>query len=466
MRRLTVALALLTALSCGSLLGPQAVSAAVSAVGGPSGSGGRGTNILVVGIDSRAGLSAAEKNRLHVGGKGCNCTDVMMLVHVSESGRRASVVSLPRDSYVEYAGGTTTARRGKINGAYALGGGALTVATVEKATGLHIDHYLETGFRGFEQTIDNLGGATVCTDRPLTDENSGLDIGAGRHHTNGNDTLRYVRARHVNLRPGDLGRVRRQQHVVNDLLARLTVEGALSSPVRTARTVHALLKSVRTDARTGPGDLIRIGWALGRLRADRIEYATVPIRLFDHRVPGVGSTLVWDEARSAALWDALGADRPLTGDTRIQPVAETPAPTDPAGIAVRVDDAAVAAALRRNGFVVSDTSQSAPSPRPAGPPVIRFAAGQEEKAATLAAALPGSRLEARPDQGAVFDVAVGAQPVLVKTVTYDRNLADGAPVTGDRLRCAGGSAAAAPEATTTSTATSTTASATETAGRP
>ncbi|MEU9163487.1 LCP family protein [Streptomyces sp. NPDC048424] len=447
MRRLTVALALLTALSCGSLLGPQAVSAAVSAESGAAGGGSRGTNILIVGIDSRAGLSAAEKNRLHVGGEGCNCTDVMMLVHLSGNRQRASVVSIPRDSYVEYAGDTTTARSGKINGAYKLGGGALTVATVEKATGLHVDHYLETDFRGFERTIDNLGGATVCTDRPIKDENSGLDIGAGRHHTTGNETLRYVRARHVNLRPGDLGRVRRQQRVVNDLLARLTFEGALSSPLRTARTVHTLLKTVRTDARTGPGDLVRIGWALGRLRADRTEFATVPIRLFDHRVPGVGSSLVWDEARSAALWAALGADRPITGDTRIQPVAETPAPTDPAGIAVRVDDAVVAAALRRNGFVVLDTSQSAPPERPAGPPVIRFAAGQEEKAATLAAALPGSRLEPGPDHGPFFDVAVGTRPVLVKTVTYDRNIADGAPVTADRIRCAEGPAPAAAGAT-------------------
>ncbi|WP_107081252.1 LCP family protein [Streptomyces yangpuensis] len=425
----------MTALSCGSLVGTQAVSAHTPAAAAPAG-GGRGTNILIVGIDSRAGLSTAEKNRLHVGGKGCNCTDVMMLVHLSEDERRASVVSIPRDSYVAYAGPAGPPRSGKINGAFALGGGPLTVATVEKATGLHVDHYLETDFVGFERTIDNLGGATVCTDRPLKDENSGLDIAAGRHHTDGNRTLRYVRARHVNLRPGDLGRVRRQQRVVNDLLARLTVEGALASPVRTARTVHTLLKTVRTDAGTGPGDLIRIGWALGRLRADRTEFATVPIRLFDHRVPGVGSTLVWDEARSAALWEALGADRPITGDTRIQPVAETPAPTSPAAIAVRVDDATVAAALRSNGFVVTDTSPSASPVRPAGPPVIRYAPGQEEHAATLAAALPGSRLEAVPGHDAVFDVAVGAEPVRVKTVTYDRNIADGAPVTGDSLRCA------------------------------
>lgn len=435
MRRLTVALSLLATLGSATLLGPQAVSADQE---GP----GRGTNILVVGIDSRAGLSAAEKVRLHAGGKGCNCTDVMMLVHLSEDLRRASVVSIPRDSYVPYAGtagDTAPARWGKINGAYAIGGRPLTVRTVENVTGLRIDHYLETGFTGFEQAVNNLGGATICTDRPLKDENSGLDVPAGVHRTDGNGTLRYVRARHVNQRPGDLGRVRRQQRVVNDLLARLTAEGALDGPVNTARTARALLKSVRTDERTGLRDLVRIGWALGRLRPDRTEFATVPIRLFDHRVPGVGSTLLWDEARSAALWDALGADRAITGDTRIQPVPQTPVTSNPAAIAVRVDDEKVAAALRATGFAAT-SSQSAPTTRPDGPPVITYPAGRDEDAATLAAALPGARLRPGPEQDKVFEVAVGTRPVQVTTVTYDRNVADGAPVTADRLRCAGASA--------------------------
>ncbi|MCX5195649.1 LCP family protein [Streptomyces sp. NBC_00249] len=435
MRRLTVALALLATLASGSHLGSQAVSAENGAPGK-----GRGTNILVVGIDSRAGLSAAEKRRLHVGGKGCNCTDVMMLVHLSEDERRASVVSIPRDSYVEYAtaaGATGPARRGKINGAYAAGGGPLTVRTVEKATGLHIDHFLETGFTGFEQAVDNLGGATVCTDKPLTDENSGLDITAGTHRTDGNTTLRYVRARHVSNRPGDLGRVRRQQRTVAGLLARLTTEKALADPASTARTARALLKSVRSDDRTDLRDLVRIGWALGRLRADRTEFATVPIQDFDHRVPGVGSTLLWHEARAHALWDALGADRPITGDARIQPAPEAPATTNPAGIAVRVDDAAVATALRRDQFVVTDRSASAPAVRPAGPPVITYPAGRDEDAATLAVALPGARLRAVPKTDAFFDVTVGTRPVLVKTVSYDRNRADGAPVTAGHLGCTG-----------------------------
>ncbi|MGW0366947.1 LCP family protein [Streptomyces sp. NPDC002990] len=435
MRRLTVALTLLATLAAASYAGSQAISAERRAAGG-----GRGTNILVVGIDSRAGLSAAEKRRLHAGGKGCNCTDVMMLVHLSENQRRASVVSIPRDSYVQYAdvaaptAGSAPARFGKINGAFAIGAGPLTVRTVEQATGLRIDHYLETGFTGFEQTVNTLGGATVCTDKPLKDDGSGLDISAGVHHVDGNGALRYVRARHID-RPGDLGRVRRQQRMVNDLLARLTAEGALAGPVSTARTARALLKSVRTDERTGLDDLVRIGWALGRLRPERTEFATVPIRVFDHRVPGVGSTLVWDEARSAALWDALGADRATTGDPRIQPVPQTPVDTNPAKIAVRVDDATVATALRGNGFVVTDTSSAAPPVRHEGPPVISYGPGREAGAATLAAALPGARLRPVPGHDTFFDVAIGTRPVLVKTVTYDRNTAEGAPVTADTLRC-------------------------------
>ncbi|OKK22010.1 transcriptional regulator [Streptomyces sp. CB00455] len=443
MHRLTVALALLATLVGGSYTGARAVSAERST---PDKS--RGTNILVVGIDSRAGLSAAEKRRLNVGGKGCNCTDVMMLVHLSEDTRRASVVSIPRDSYVQYADAQAPAkasgpaRRGKINGAFALGGGPLTVRTVEKATGLHIDHYLETGFTGFERAVDDLGGATVCTDKPLKDENSGLDLTAGVHRTDGRGALRYARARHVQP-PGDLGRVRRQQRLVTNLLARLTAEGALSGPLSTARTARTLLKSVRTDDRTGLDDLVRIGLALGRLRADRTEFATVPIRLFDHRVPGVGSTLVWDEARSAALWNALRADRPVTGDARIQPVPEAVAVTNPAWIAVRVDDPTVAAALRRSGFAVTDTSKSAPAARPSGPAVIRYAPDRQADAATLAAALPGARLQAVAHHGPSFDVTVGTGPVRVRTVTYDRNRAEGAPVTANALRCAGPPAAQA-----------------------
>lgn len=393
---------------------------------------GRGTNILVAGVDSRAGLSKAEKNRLHVGGKGCNCTDVMMLVHLSEDRRRVSVVSLPRDSYVEYADGSGV--RGKINGAYARGGQALTVKTVEKVTGLHVDHYLETGFTGFEQAVNGLGGATLCTARHLKDENAGLDLTPGMHHADGNGALRYVRARHIE-RPGDLGRVRRQQRTVSDLLTRLTAERALADPAAAAQTTATLLKSVRTDGHTSVADLAGIGLALARLRPEQTEFATVPIQHFDHRVPGVGSTLLWHPARSQALWKAVAEDRPVTGDRRIQPVPDNLVPNNPAGIKARVDDAKTATALKAAGFVVTDTSATAPEVRPDGPALVRYAPGRETDAATLAAALPGARRQVVPGHDAFLDVVVGTRQGGVRKVAYDRNVAEGAPVTSDRLGC-------------------------------
>ncbi|MFD9304060.1 LCP family protein [Streptomyces sp. NPDC060048] len=428
MRRLGTSLVVLSALVTLTALAPAAHPTPVRTPGA-------GTNILVVGIDSRAGLSKAEKNRLNVGGKGCNCTDVMMLVHLSADERRASVVSIPRDSYVTYPEGRTPARSGKINGAYALGGATLTIRTVEEVTGLHVDHYLETGFTGFEQAVNALGGAVICTDKPLKDVNSGLDVPTGVHEVDGRGSLRYVRARHID-NPGDLGRVRRQQRFTTDLLARLTGRDAFSGPLAAARTARTLLKSVHTDPSTSMEDLVRIGWALGRMKPGQREFTTVPISVFDHRVPGVGSTLLWDQTRSDALWSALAADKPIRGDARIQPASGTPA--RPHKVQARVDDATAARALRAAGFQVTDTSATAPAARPAGPPVIRYAPGAEHGATTLATALPGARLVRVPGHDAVFDVALGTKPVTVQKVQYDRNTIEGAPASGQQLGCADG----------------------------
>ncbi|MFC9292927.1 LCP family protein [Streptomyces sp. NPDC057011] len=434
MRRLLVATALLAGLTTGSQLWahPGAVGRAALA-GAPSPS--RGTNILVVGIDSRAGLSRAEIDRLHVGGKGCNCTDVMMLVHLSADARRASVVSIPRDSYTEYAAHEHPRHLGKINGAFAHGGGPLTVRTVEQATGLHIDHYLQTDFRGFESTVDNLGGATVCTDKPMYDFNSGLDLAPGTHHLDGRLALRYARARHITPYSGDLGRVRRQQRLVVEMLTRLTAQKALANPSAALRTARTLLKSVTTDKNTGLGDLVRIGLVLGRLQARQTEFTTVPISDFDHRVPDVGSTLVWDKDRSQALWDALRADRPFTGDPRIRPPGGVPVAQAPSSMLVRVDDAEVAAALRRNGFIVQEVPAPPGTPPPAGPTVITHDPLYERQVLSLAAALPGAVLRSVEGHGSMYDVRVGDRARQVVTVTHDRSSVEGAPVTGDGLTC-------------------------------
>ncbi|TQK42907.1 LytR family transcriptional attenuator [Streptomyces sp. SLBN-118] len=394
----------------------------------------KGTNVLVVGIDRRAGMSAEEIKRLHVGGKGCDCTDVMMLVHIAEDGGRMTAVSIPRDSYVEFADHAHPRHSGKINAAFAHGGGDLTVRTVEKVTGLKIDHYLETDFTGFVNAVDRLGGAKVCTDKPLVDLGSGLNLPVGTSVLDGRRALRYVRARHLSP-PGDLGRVRRQQRLLIDMLSRLREEGAFASATATARTALALHEFVRTDGDTSLADLAHLGSMLGRLNANQTEFATVPISDFDFRTPHWGSALLWDTERSAALWELLREDRSILDDTRIRPSKDVPVEIPPEWIHVRVTDPEVADALQAGGFVIEGGSGQAGAPRPEGPTVITYDPYWERYAATVKAAIPGAELRPVAGHGSVFDVAVGSKAASVVKVVYDRSSVEGAPVTGDRLRC-------------------------------
>ncbi|MER5889293.1 LCP family protein [Streptomyces sp. NPDC001941] len=468
MNRLAVTASAVLALGLGALGAP---SAARPAHDDAPHQAGRGVNVLLVGIDRRTGISPEDKRRLHVGGKECNCTDVMLLAHLSADGQRASVVSLPRDSYVEYGDGSA---RGKINAAFQRGGAPLTISTVERATGLHVDHYLETDFTGFEQAVDGLGGATICSAKPLQDTNSGLRLRPGVHRVTGNTALRYARARHVSP-PGDLGRVRRQQRLLIGMLQRLRAENALADPGAAARTAWTLLRSVRTGPDTGVSDVVSLGLAFGRLDASRTEFATVPLAEFDHRVPGVGSTVLWHAARAGALWDALREDRPVTGDTRIQPPVGVPVERDPRGITARVDDAPTAQALRDIGFVIAPdaaqdpaapetpspkttaqqttvqkaTVQRATTQRHDGPTVITYDPYWERDAAVLAAALPGARLRPVPGHGPVFDIAVGTGHQGVTAVTFDRSAFEGAPVSGEELTCPTPAPQTTPEPTNT-----------------
>lgn len=478
-RLLALSCALCAAVTCGATLdaGPagttaplpngtaNAVRTAISAIpekGRPA--RGPGMNILLVGLDRRTGLSQKMKDRLHVNGQQCGCTDVMMLLHISADRNRVSVVSIPRDSYVRFAAhrdrgkgfgkitSDTTRHLGKINSAYAHGGPSLTVRTVEQATGVRIDHYAETDFTGFVDTVDRLDGARVCTNKPLRDENSGLDLPVGTHTLNGRISLRYVRARHVDP-PGDLGRVRRQQRLLGEMLRNLTSDRVAGNPVALLRAAGKLTGSVRTDSGLTLGQLTRLGRDLRGLRARQTEFATVPISDFDYRVPVWGSTLKWDKPRARALFADLRADRPLTGNPATGPApGARPVAVNPEQIPVRVDGRGVAARrmaqdLRDNGFRVLDEQRGGAAGPLGGRTEVSYDPYFERQAAALSTALPGAVLRPVPVSGTehleVFTVRPGTQGTEVADVDYDRSSVEGAPVTGDRLRCGGTAAQAA-----------------------
>jgi LCP family protein required for cell wall assembly len=393
----------------------------------------RGTNFLLVGTDERTGLNPADKKRYHLGGTPCHCTDTIMLVHLSQDRTRASIVGIPRDSYAELP------RPAKINAAYAVGGPKLTVRTVERMTGVHIDHYLEVDFTSFMKTVDVLGGVQVCTTHPLKDSYTGLDLPAGTTTLNGGEALQYVRSRHLDG-ASDLSRMQRQQRFLAQVVARVADGGMLANPVKLGRVASAVLGSVRADQDLGTTDLIALARGLRGFGPGSSEFTSVPILEMEYEVKGVGSTLRWDNAKAAKLWAALRQDQPLAvrRPASRHPYKEVEIP--PSTIRVQVVNGTATPglgteaeqALRATGF---DTTRAPDSATAGGVKrtVISYDPRWDRSARSLAEALAGAELRPVPGQGPVMRVALGADYRRVTPVRAGQPLP--ATVTGDHFVC-------------------------------
>ncbi|MEU4093730.1 LCP family protein [Streptomyces sp. NPDC026673] len=409
----------------------------------------KGTNFLLVGTDVRRGLTAAQRDRLHLGGEPCDCTDTMMLAHLSRDGRRVSVVGLPRDSYAELP------RPGKLKWAWGVGGPALAVGTVEKMTGIKVDHYAEFDFRSFVKTVDAIGGVDLCTARPLRDAATGLDLPAGTLRADGGTALRFVRSGHVPGGP-DLPRMQNQQRFLAALVRRITDIGLLQNPVKLEQVATAALGSVRADRQTKPDDLIALATGLrGGFGARSVEFATVPVDATPFRVQGVGTTLRWDTKGARQVFDAIREDRPLTGpDGGPLATPSPPAPepeqveVPPGSIRVQVNNgtsvnglgARVDKELRRAGFRTTGTPGNTVR-HDAEYTVIHYDPGWDRSADALATALPFAEMRPVAGLGRVLRVIVGADYDGVTPVRAGEPdppappPAEVPPARGDRILC-------------------------------
>ncbi len=149
-------------------------------------------NVLLAGVDQRSGLTRHQELALHVGNDVSSNSDTMMLIHVSGDRSRVTVISIPRDSWVNIPGHGFN----KINAAYGLGGPKLVVQTVEANTGLTINDFVQVNFLGFVKVIDALGGVNICLPFAVDDTYSGLHLSKGLHHVSGITALEYARDRH------------------------------------------------------------------------------------------------------------------------------------------------------------------------------------------------------------------------------------------------------------------------------
>ncbi|MFI2380396.1 LCP family protein [Streptomyces sp. NPDC018964] len=408
---------------------------------------GHGMNILLVGTDGREGVGARERERYRLGGTPCHCTDTIMIVHISADRDRATVVSLPRDSYAvtpPHTDRVSGERHGghplKLNAAYAEGGPGLTVRTVEKMTRVKIDHYLEVDFTSFMKTVDVVGGVEICTGAPLKDSRTGLDLPAGRHTLEGGQALQYVRARHVDG-TSDLSRMRRQQHFMAALVDRVTSSGVLLHPMRFRDVTRAVLGSVRADKGFGTGELLALGRAMRNFSPSSSEFTTVPIADMKHSVKGVGSTLKWDAEKSGRIFDALRRDEPLSA--HLTPDPRPRVPVDPRQVRVQVENGTrttglgrrVDAALAATGFATTRAPVNA-ADQDVRRTVVAYDPRWDRSAKSLAAALPGSELRAVEGQGATLKVIAGADFEEVREVrAQDPGRGEFGVVRGDQVGC-------------------------------
>jgi len=257
-----------------------------------------GTAILLVGTDSREGLTPAQRKRLGTGNAEGSRTDTMIIYYVPPSGKPA-LISLPRDSYLPIPGH----KKNKLNAAYAFGGPSLLVQTVEQATGLRIDGYLEIGFGGFAALVDAVGGVQVCLDKPMKDKKANIDLPAGCQTLDGVNALGYVRQRYSDPR-GDLGRVERQREVIGKVLAKIATPATVLNPVRYWRLCHVLSTAVVRGDQTGLGVMTPVGLSAPSYAKGNAISLTVPISNPDAHT-SAGSSVLWDDKRAAAMFALL-----------------------------------------------------------------------------------------------------------------------------------------------------------------
>jgi LCP family protein required for cell wall assembly len=299
-RRVLIALLVVVALLVATLLffytRIDKVDALQDYAGRPA--AGAGTNWLVVGSDSREGLSDQQVKDLHLGKVAGRRTDTIILLHRPESGP-PTLVSLPRDSYVPIPGHG----RNKLNAAYAFGGAPLLARTVETVTGLRIDHYAEVGFGGFVGMTDAVGGVQLCPKRNINDHKSGLHVKKGCQEMDGATALAYVRARYFDPQ-GDLGRVKRQQEFLGAVFDEAVSPTTLLNPFRVLSLGNAATTALTIDNGDGPLSLLQFARTMRAVAGGDGKRVTVPVSDVNYSTPA-GSAVKWDTQRALALFHSL-----------------------------------------------------------------------------------------------------------------------------------------------------------------
>jgi LCP family protein required for cell wall assembly len=366
---------------------------------------GKDENILIVGNDDRTGMTNKEVKELHTGRDGgSEATDTMMIVHIPADGSRATLISLPRDSYVNIPGHGMNRLNAAYSEAYASSSGGhlakvaaganLLIKTIEDLTGLTIDHFVQVGLIGFVRISTAIGGVPINLCASVDDTvahnradgqggGSGFDMTKGHHVISGVTALEFVRERH-NLPNSDLSRVERQRYFLTAAFRKIQSAGVLFDPSRLNALINAVDKSLYVDQSL---NLTSLAEQLGNLSANNIVGETIPIAGDNNDSP-VGDVLT---VNPAAVKTFI---RKIIGP--LDPKMETAKAVSPNTVTVsvlnggNVNGAAAtdAQTLKKAGFHTSAGN----APHGSQSTTIEYADGMQSQARTLAAYIPGALL--------------------------------------------------------------------------
>jgi LCP family protein required for cell wall assembly len=267
-----------------------------------TGPGSQALNILVLGTDRRSevattGSDAAAPSWV----PGAQRTDALMILHIDGDREAASLISIPRDSWVVVPGYGSA----KVNAAFSYGGPTLAVQTVELLTGVRIDHLAVTDWDGFSGLIDALGGVTVKVPESVTDSMHDVTWSAGKHELDGGAALEYVGQRY-GLPLGDLDRVRRQQAVFRALATETLRQDPMSDPRKTYGLLDTMTRHLSVDDEWSARDMASVLMSLRGMRGSSIDYLTAPVAGFGDVA---GQSIVrLDRKANQALWGAVVTD--------------------------------------------------------------------------------------------------------------------------------------------------------------
>lgn len=267
-------------------------------------------NVLVMGSDTREGANGT------IGGDTPGLSDTTILLHLSADRKFAYGVSLPRDAMVDRpscprknGNGTDPGGVTQFNAAYAIGGPACTVKTVEHLTNIRINHFVVVDFVGFRNMVNAINGVTICVPEEVNDTVGHIQLPAGTYKVTGQQALDYVRVRHdIGAPTGDIGRMKRQQTFISAMIKKVVSAGTLANPVRLLNFLNAATDSLTTD----PGfanlkQLASLGNSLRNIGLDNVKFITVPWE------PWVEdpNRVAW-KPEADDLWRLIRRDRQLT----------------------------------------------------------------------------------------------------------------------------------------------------------